>query len=43
MNHLAQQAQEVESQQNVAVRCAAGTLSEDQACDLIRDAINAQS
>jgi LAO/AO transport system kinase len=43
MNHLARQAQEVESQQNVAVRCAAGTLSEDQACDLIRDAINAQS
>lgn len=42
MNLLAQQAQEVESQQKIAVQCAAGTLSEDQACDLIRDAINAQ-
>jgi putative protein kinase ArgK-like GTPase of G3E family len=41
MNDLALQAQEVELQQDVAVKCAAGELSEDEACDLIRDAIKA--
>lgn len=39
MNDLALQAQEVELQQDVAVKCAAGELSEDEACDVIRNAI----
>ena len=39
MNLLALQAQEVEREQGVAVQCAEGTLSEDQACELIRNAI----
>jgi len=43
LNDLALKAQEIESQQDVAVHCAAGELSEDQACDLIRNAIKAGS
>lgn len=39
MNNLTLQAQEIELQQDVAGRCAAGKLSEDEACDLIRNAI----
>jgi LAO/AO transport system kinase len=42
MNDLALQAQEIELQQDVAVQCAAGKLSEDEACDLIRNAIKAR-
>lgn len=42
MNDLVIQAQEIESQQDVAVQCAAGKLSEDEACDLIRNAIKAR-
>jgi LAO/AO transport system kinase len=41
MNDLALKAQEIELQQDVAVQCAAGKMSEDQACDLIRNAIKA--
>jgi LAO/AO transport system kinase len=40
MNDLALQAQEIELQQDVAVQCAAGKMSEDEACELIRNAIN---
>ena len=39
INLLALQAQEVELEQDVAAQCAEGTLSEDQACELIRNAI----
>jgi putative protein kinase ArgK-like GTPase of G3E family len=42
MNDLALQAQEIELQQDVAVQCGAGKLSEDEACDLIRNAIKAR-
>jgi LAO/AO transport system kinase len=42
MNDLALQAQEIELQQDVAVQCGAGKLSEDEACDLIRNAIRAR-
>ncbi len=42
MNDLALRALAVEADQDIAVQCAAGTLSEDQACDLIRNGINAQ-
>lgn len=41
MINLTLQAQEIELQQDVAGRCAAGKLSEDEACDLIRNAIKA--
>jgi LAO/AO transport system kinase len=42
INDLALRAQEIELQQEVAVHCAAGELTEDQACDLIRNAIKAE-
>lgn len=41
MNDLAVKAQEIELQQDIAVQCAAGKMSEDEACDLIRNAIKA--
>lgn len=41
MNDLALKAQEIELQQDVAGQCAEGKLSEDEACDLIRNAIKA--
>jgi len=41
MNDLALQAQEIELQKDIAGQCAAGKLSEDEACELIRNTINA--
>ncbi len=42
INDLAQRAMAVEAQQGLAAQCAAGTLSEDQAFDLIRNGMNAR-
>jgi len=39
MNDLSLQAQRIELQQDIAGQCAAGKLSEDEACDLIRNEI----
>ena len=41
INSLAQQAIAVEASAGLAARCASGDLSEDQACDLIRNGIDA--
>ena len=40
INSLAQQAIAVEASAGLAARCASGDLSEDQACDLIRNGID---
>jgi len=41
MNDLSLQAQGIELEQDIAGQCAAGKLSEDEACDLIRKQIKA--
>jgi hypothetical protein len=41
INSLAQQAIAAEASEDLAARCASGDLSEDHACDLIRNGIDA--